>query len=66
MLALNAGIKAAKAGAADRGFMVVATEISYMAAQTKDDTASISGLISDVSAPHTGDYGSDRRYGLRH
>lgn len=50
LLALNASIEAARAGEAGRGFSVVATEISNMAAQTQEATGSIGGLIGNVSA----------------
>lgn len=50
MLALNASIEAARAGEAGRGFAVVATEITGMAAKTKDATLNIEELISNVSS----------------
>lgn len=50
LLALNASIEAARAGEAGRGFSVVATEISQMAAQTKTATTDITKLIGEISA----------------
>lgn len=50
LLALNASIEAARAGEAGRGFSVVASEISDMAAQTKGATQNITELIHNVSA----------------
>lgn len=50
LLALNASIEAARAGEAGRGFSVVATEISAMAAQTKTATAGITELIFNVTS----------------
>lgn len=49
LLALNASIEAARAGEAGKGFSVVATEVSGMAIKTKEATANITGLISNVS-----------------
>lgn len=49
MLALNASIEAARAGEAGRGFAVVASQVTGMAAQTKDATVKISELITNVS-----------------
>ncbi len=45
MLALNASIEAARAGAAGEGFAVVAREVQSLAAQTRDAAAQISGKI---------------------
>lgn len=49
MLALNASIEAARAGEAGRGFAVVASQVTGMAAQTKDATVNITDLITNVS-----------------
>ncbi len=49
MLALNASIEAARAGEAGRGFAVVASQVTGMAAQTKDATVKITELITNVS-----------------
>lgn len=50
MLALNASIEAARAGEQGRGFAVVASQVTAMAAQTKDATEQISGMIDNVAA----------------
>lgn len=50
MLALNASIEAARAGEQGRGFAVVASQVTGMAAQTKDATEQISGMIDNVAA----------------
>lgn len=49
LLALNASIEAARAGEAGRGFSVVATEISSLAAQTNSATGDINKLIEDIT-----------------
>ncbi len=49
LLALNASIEAARAGEAGRGFAVVATEISAMAARTREETAHITEMIGNIS-----------------
>lgn len=49
MLALNASIEAARAGEAGRGFSVVATEISSLAAQTNSATTDINKLIENIT-----------------
>ncbi len=48
MLALNASIEAARAGDAGKGFAVVATQVSELAAQTKDATVTITEMIETV------------------
>lgn len=57
MLALNAGIEAARAGDSSSGFAAVASEVKSLAAKTREAAAHISGritairgMITDVSA----------------
>lgn len=49
MLALNASIEAARAGEMGKGFAVVASQVTGMAAQTKNATVRITELITNVS-----------------
>jgi methyl-accepting chemotaxis protein len=48
LLALNAGIEAARAGEEGKGFAVVAMEVRQLAEQSRDATARVRGILSEI------------------
>jgi methyl-accepting chemotaxis protein len=48
MLALNASVEAARAGEQGKGFAVVAMEVRSLADQSKQATAQVSSILSDI------------------
>jgi len=54
ILALNAGIEAAKAGEHGKGFAVVATEVRNLAEQSKQATGQVRAILGDIQQATTG------------
>ena len=50
LLALNASVEAARAGAAGRGFSVIAGEIRSMSAETEESTDKIEAIITQLTS----------------
>lgn len=48
LLALNAGIEAARAGAEGKGFAVVAMEVRQLAEQSRDATARVRSILNEI------------------
>ncbi|KAI7255985.1 hypothetical protein KC345_g11045 [Hortaea werneckii] len=53
ILSLNAAIEAARAGAAGRGFAVIADEVRHLSVQTSDSSVLISRIIEELQASMT-------------
>jgi methyl-accepting chemotaxis protein len=53
LLAVNASIEAAKAGEEGKGFSVVAQEVKSLAEQSKQATAQVRGILSDIQKATT-------------